>query len=189
VPEPAPADAPASAPAIPPPRKWWQRRIVDPIVAQLTQGLTPHKIALTIAIGSAIAMFPVLGTTALLCLLIGIFMRLNQPIIQAVNLACAPIHIPFIYYSFIWGRRLFGDTQTRFDFRHMMRLLRENPWQFLQDYDQTVYHAMFIWLVLAPFWALAIYYIALPILRGIEKVRVETSAKAAAEKARSHPVP
>jgi uncharacterized protein (DUF2062 family) len=187
VPEPAPAVAPA-APA-PPPRKWWQRRIVDPIVAQLTQGLTPPKIALTIAIGSAIAMFPVLGTTALLCLVVGIFMRLNQPIIQAVNIACAPIHIPFIYYSFRWGERLFGDAHTRFEFRSMMKLLREHPWQFVQDYDQTVYHAVAIWAVLAPFWALAIYYIALPIMRGIEKVRIETSAKAAADKAQSHPVP
>jgi uncharacterized protein (DUF2062 family) len=184
--EPASAADPALSAL--PPRKWWQRRLVDPIVAQLTQGLTPHKIALTIAIGSAIAMFPLLGTTALLCLLVGIFMRLNQPIIQTVNLACAPIHIPFIYYSFIWGKRIFGDP-IRFDWRHMFRLLREHPLQFLQDYDQTVYHAVFVWAVLAPFWAAAIYYVALPILRGIEKVRIETTAKKAAERAATHPVP
>jgi uncharacterized protein (DUF2062 family) len=187
VPEPALAVAPA-APA-PPPRKWWQRRIVDPIVAQLTQGLTPGKIALTISIGSALAMFPVLGLTALLCLVVGIFMRLNQPIIQAVNLACAPIHFPFIYYSFKWGERIFGDKHTQFEWRHIFKLLREHPLQFVQDYDQTVYHAVFVWTVLAPFWALAVYYISLPILRGIEKVRIETAAKKAAEKAASHPVP
>ncbi len=71
----------------------------------------------------------------------------------------------------------------------MFRLLRDHPLQFIQDYDQTVYHAVFVWAVLAPFWSLLIYYISLPILRGIEKVRIETSAKAAADKAQSHPVP
>jgi uncharacterized protein (DUF2062 family) len=172
-----------------PPRKWWQRRIVDPIVAQLTQGLTPQKITLTISIGSAIAMFPILGTTALLCLIVGVFMRLNQPIIQAVNLACAPIHFPFIYYSFKWGDQIFGSTHTKFEFRHMLRLLREDPVQFIKDYDQTAWHAILLWAVLVPFWSLAVYSIMLPILRGIERVRIETAAKKAAEKAATHPVP
>jgi uncharacterized protein (DUF2062 family) len=172
-----------------PPRQWWQRRIIDPIVAQLTQGLTPHKIALTIAIGSAIAMFPILGTTMLLCLIVGIFMKLNQPIIQAVNLACTPIHIPFIYYSFVWGERLFGTDHTRMQFRVMLRLLRDDPLQFLRDYDVTAVHAVLIWAILVPFWAAAIYYVMLPLLKGVERVRLEAAAKAAAEKARTHPVP
>lgn len=134
-------------------------------------------------------MFPILGTTALLCLVVGVFMKLNQPIIQAVNLACAPIHIPFIIYSFRWGDQIFGDAHTRFEFRTMMRLLREHPLQFLQDYDQTALHAIIIWAVLVPFWSVAVYYVALPILRAVDKVRIETAAKKAAEKAQSHPVP
>ncbi|MEO5958056.1 MAG: DUF2062 domain-containing protein [Opitutaceae bacterium] len=179
------------APTVPAvlPRKWWQRRIVDPIVAQLTQGLTPHKIALTVAVGSAIAMFPILGTTMLMCLIVGVFMKLNQPIIQAVNLACTPIHIPFIFYSFKWGDRIFGAAHTNFEFRAMMRLLRQDPLQFVRDYDQTALHAILLWLILVPFWSGAIYYVMLPILKGVEKVRNETAAKAAAEKARTHPVP
>ena len=163
--------------------------MADPIVAQLTQGLTPHKIALTIAIGSSIAMFPILGTTTLICLLIGIVMKLNQPIIQAVNYACTPIHFPFIFYAFRWGDRLFGTTHNRLEFRAMMRLLHQHPIDFVTTYSMTAVHAIIIWAVLVPFWALAIYYIALPILRGIEKVRIETAAKAAAEKAKNHPVP
>src|SRR5262245_47863076 len=103
VPNPVSAETPAAGPS----RPFWQRRIVDPVVPQLTQGPPPHNISLTIAVGSAIAMFPILGTTTLLCLLVGIFMRLNQPIIQAVNYACTPIHLIFIPYSFIWGDRLF----------------------------------------------------------------------------------
>ena len=113
-------ESPASSPLppggpdlAPPPRNIFQRLVIDPIVAQLTQGLTPEKIALTIAIGSSIAMFPLLGTTTIICVIVGVFMKLNQPIIQAVNYACTPIHLPFIYYSFRWGEYLFGVAQDR----------------------------------------------------------------------------
>jgi hypothetical protein len=61
--------------------------------------------------------------------------------------------------------------------------------QFIKDYDQTAWHAILLWAVLVPFWSLAVYSIMLPILRGIERVRIETAAKKAAEKAATHPVP
>jgi uncharacterized protein (DUF2062 family) len=180
--------------AAPPPaatarRNVWQRRVADPIVAQLTQGLTAEKIALTIAIGSAVAMFPIIGTTTLLCLLIGIVMRLNQPIIQAVNYACTPIHITFILFAFRWGDRLFGAAHSRLEFRQIKQLAMEHPLDFVAKYSMTAVHAIVIWIVLVPFWATAIYYIVLPIMRSIDRVRMETAAKAAAEKAKNHPVP
>jgi len=184
------AESSSAAPSSPPPaRNVWQRRVADPIVAQLTQGLTPHKIALTVAIGSAIAMFPILGTTTILCLLVGIVMKLNQPIIQAVNYACTPIHLTFIFYAFRWGERLFGAAHTRLEFRAMMRMLHQHPIDFVTTYSMTAVHAIVIWAVLVPVWTTAVYYVTLPIMRGIDKVRMESAAKAAAEKAKNHPVP
>ena len=171
-----------------PPRNFFQRRLIDPIVAQLTQGLTPEKIALTIAIGSSIAMFPLLGTTTIICLIVGVFMKLNQPIIQTVNYACTPIHLPFIFYSFKWGERLFGAAHSRLEMRVMRRLLVEDPMQFARDYGATAFHAIVVWAILVPFWGLAVYYIARPILREIARVKAEAAARAAA-KSPEHPIP
>ena len=170
-------------------RNLWQRRIADPIVTQLTQGLTPQKIALTIAIGSSIAMFPILGTTTAICVAAGVFMKLNQPIIQAVNYACTPLHLPFIFLSFQWGEKLFGGGDTTFRLRPMMKLLQEHPLDFVTTYGQTALHACVIWCVLVPFWGVGVYYLALPIVREIERVRLESAAKAANAKAEQHPVP
>lgn len=175
------------APLAPPPRNFFQRRIVDPILAQLTQGLTPEKIALTIAIGSSIAMFPLLGTTTIICLIIGVFMKLNQPIIQAVNYACTPIHIPFIFYSFKWGEQLFGAEHSRLEMRVMRRLLLEDPLQFARDYSLTAVHAIVVWAILVPFWGVAVYYIARPTLREIARVKAAAAARAA--KSPEHPIP
>ena len=187
---PTPPETPASAvPSIAPrARTFFERLIFDPIVAQLTQGLTPEKIALTIAIGSSIAMFPILGTTTIICLIVGVFMKLNQPIIQAVNYACTPIHIPFIFYSFKWGEALFGVQHSRLEMRVMRHLLAENPLQFVRDYGATAFHAIIVWAILVPFWGVGIYYVARPMLREIARAKAEKAAQAAA-KSPEHPVP
>lgn len=134
-------------------------------------------------------MFPILGTTTLICLLVGVLMKLNQPIIQAVNYACTPIHLPFIYYAFRWGDRLFGNAHQGLKFGAMMKMLRDHPIDFVTTYSVTAMHAIVVWAVLVPFWLAAIYYITLPIMRGVERVRLEAAAKVAAEKAKDHPVP
>ena len=61
---------------------FWRRRVRDPIMAQLKQGTTPEKIALTIGLGVALGVFPILGSTTALCLAAAALLKLNQPVIQ-----------------------------------------------------------------------------------------------------------
>lgn len=68
---------------------FWQRRVVSPLVNQLRQGITPEKLALTIALGGLIAVFPILGSATILCGFAAVALRLNQPIIQLVNYRAA----------------------------------------------------------------------------------------------------
>lgn len=164
------------------PRSFWQRRVKDPIVAQLTQGVTPDQIALTVAVGSALALFPILGTTSLLCLLVGIVLKLNQPIIQAVNWLCTPIHIPFIFFSVHMGEKLFGSPHTRFKLHELARLLWEDPLLFAQKFGMTGLHACFVWAIAAPFWVALVYFITRPLVREAAKVRALAAAKLAAQK-------
>jgi uncharacterized protein (DUF2062 family) len=170
-------------------RTLWQRRVLDPIVAQLTQGITPEKIALTVAVGGALALFPVLGTTTLLCLLIGILLRLNQPIIQMVNFLCAPIHLPLIYLLIRWGQWLFGVPRVPFSMHFFVNLLWTDPVYFMHRFGSTLFHAIVVWAIAAPFWTAAIYYLLLPMLREIARLKAESAAKALAEKPPTHPIP
>ena len=48
-------------------KSFWRERVVAMILSQLTQGFTPQKIALTIALGLDLAIFPILGATTALC--------------------------------------------------------------------------------------------------------------------------
>lgn len=179
-----------------PQRTFWQRRVRDPIVAQLTQGITPEKIALTIAVGSACALFPILGTTTLLCFLVALALRLNQPITQLINQALWPVHVPVIVICVHFGEILFGVPRQRFFVREM-RAFWEQPFtsfwshvgDFLHRFGPTAWHAIVAWAVLAPFYIAVVYYIARPVMRSVARIRAEAAAKALQEKPPAHPVP
>ena len=66
-------------------RGFFHRRVVAPIVALLTQGITPEKIALSLAFGIVLGIFPVLGSTTVLCAAAALVFGLNLPAIQLVN--------------------------------------------------------------------------------------------------------
>ncbi len=178
-------------------RTFWQRRVRDPIVSQLTQGITPEKIALTIAVGSAIALFPIIGTTTLLCLLVGLALRLNQPIIQLINQALWPLHVPVILLCVRLGELLFGVPRQR-GFVKEMHAFWSQPYNsfwdhvsaFIHRFGPTAWHAIVAWAVLAPFYVAAIYYLTRPFMRSVARLRAEAAAKVAAKISPPvHPVP
>jgi uncharacterized protein (DUF2062 family) len=178
-----------------PKRTLWQRRIADPVVAQLTQGITPEKITMTIAIGSACALFPIFGTTTLLCFLVALILRLNQPIIQLLNQALWPVHIPAILLCVRSGEFLFGVPHQPHFIREMYRLLAwkhslgfwdnvtafdSNLVEFFRQFAPTALHAIAAWAILTPLFIVLVYYPLLPVMRAIDRIHREQKAKQAA---------
>ena len=168
-----------------PPETPWQRHVIDPIAAQLTQGITPEKIALTLAVGSALALFPIFGTTTLLCLLAGILLRLNQPIIQLVNALCTPVHLPVIFIMFKLGYWMFGVPYTHLGIRMMNHMLWDDPREFFERFGTDALHAIAAWTLIAPFWISLVYLFALPVLREALRRRIVPIAYQPPD----HPVP
>jgi uncharacterized protein (DUF2062 family) len=170
----------------------WQRHVIDPIAAQLTQGITPEKIALTLSVGSALALFPIFGTTTLLCLAAGILLKLNQPIIQLVNMLCATIHFPLIVLLFRIGHLMFGVPYTHLGLgmmHHMLDTFWEDPTKFFERFGVDALHAIAAWLVVAPFWMIVVYLLSLPVLREALRRRVVVVEETAPASPPDHPVP
>ncbi|MFT3783174.1 MAG: DUF2062 domain-containing protein [Nibricoccus sp.] len=162
------------------PRKTlWQRRIVEPIMAQLKQGVTPDKIALTLAVGVACGLFPFLGTW-MLCFVVAVALRLNQPIIQIVNQLLWPIHIPAIPFWFWLGTKLFNlhynldevlrEFNTDQTFAEWLRMLFSGA--FWGRFGKIFLCGVLVWLASVPIIIAGIYYPVRPIMRKLAALRL-----------------
>jgi uncharacterized protein (DUF2062 family) len=146
----------AQAPA---PRRPWRQRLVELIVAQLRQGITPEKIALTLALGMVLAAFPILGSTTLLCALAALWLRLNQPIIQLVNYLCYPLQFALLLPLYRAGEWL-GAPHLSLSIPQLMARFQAGPLQFVKDFAGVALGGVAAWCLLAP-PALVLLYFAL----------------------------
>ena len=186
---PSPAASSDSAP-IAPTRTFWQRRVRDPIVIQLTQGMTPEKLSLTIAAGSACALFPVFGVTSLLCFVVALVLRLTQPIMQILNQLLLPVHVATIMLCLRLGETLFRvpaaerlmlsprQIHLRY-FTHFWSHPIHDITFYVTDNADSVIYSIVAWALVTPIYVAAVYYFTLPILREIQRIKIEAAAKAA----------
>src|SRR5580658_9137676 len=152
-------------------REAWQRRVVDVVLAQLRQGITPQKIALTLAIGATVGLFPILGSTTLLCFLAGIFLKLNQPIIQAINYLVYPLQVAGIYFFIRTGEWLTRTAPLQFSIAGLLQQFRAAPLHFFQEFGMTALRGVLAWTLIAPMVAAALYFGLLPVLRRLAALR------------------
>lgn len=197
--DPTPATSPDLVAPATPTRTFWQRRVRDPIVVQLTQGMTPEKLSLTIAAGSACALFPVFGVTSMLCFVVALILRLNQPIMQLLNQLLLPVHIGTFMLCVRLGEAMF---QVPFKERLMLspRQIHETYFKhfwahpihdltfYVTDNADSVAYSIVAWAVLVLPYSTLIYFTLRPIMRGIAKVKAEVAAKDASLHP-EHPIP
>ena len=99
-------------------------RVVAPIVALLTQGITPEKIALSLAFGIVLGIFPVLGSTTVLCAAAALVFQLNLPAIQLVNYLIYPVQL-FLLVPFIrMGEKLFRVAPLPLSLAQILTMVR-----------------------------------------------------------------
>jgi uncharacterized protein (DUF2062 family) len=156
----------------------WERKIVKPIAAILKQGTSHEKIALSIAIGTALGIFPILGATTVLCTLAALILRLNLPAIQLVNFLVYPLQLLLLVPFLRVGGWMFGDQRFSQLGNEMIDLIRSDVWgSFGMLWDLTVY-AVVLWLILSPLITITLYRVLKPALMRLplEKLSHEKSA-------------
>ncbi|MGD0941362.1 MAG: DUF2062 domain-containing protein [Terracidiphilus sp.] len=113
----------------------------------LRQGISPQRLALTLALGFAIGCIPVVGVTSAICLLVATCLRLNFPAIQAANWAAMPFQVALIVPFVRLGGRLFG-----FGSGHAVSigtLLHAPTFKMISTFGWLAGQAVLGWLVIA----------------------------------------
>ena len=161
---------PALAEIQPPPSaSFWKRRIVTPIVGQLRQGITPEKIALTLALGAVLSIFPILGATTILCTLAAFALGLNQPIIQLTNYLAYPAQLALLIPFYRAGETLFGKQHVPLSIQFLLESFRAEPAHFLREFGIIGLQGIAVWALVAPLLAAILYCTFRPPLRALAR--------------------
>jgi uncharacterized protein (DUF2062 family) len=144
-------------------------KIADPIVEQLTQGLSPERIALTVAVGLTIAVNPIVGTTTILCFVAAWALRLNQPIIQAINWSSYALQLLLIFPFIRLGEALFGGPPETRSLQQLVAMAKTDALGTMRTVGATFLHAAAAWALVAPLLTAVVYFATRPLFRTLAR--------------------
>jgi uncharacterized protein (DUF2062 family) len=148
--------------ANPAPNRW-----LKPFIELLRQGVSPEKIALTIALGIILGITPVLGSTMLLCALAAIVLRLNLPAIQLVNGVVYPLQIVLLIPFYRLGAWMFRADVSAISLSGVTALTREGVGHAVRTLWVVTMHALLAWLLLGMAAVAILYAVLVPSVRHL----------------------
>ena len=144
-------------------RRWF----VKPLINQLKRGITPEKLSWTIALGFTLGVFPIIGSTSLVCFIAGYFLKLNQAILHLFKSVTYPLHLALILVFIRLGQQLNGVPLIKISISEMIRQFRESPAQFARDFGMAAWYGIEAWAIAALFLIPLLRVISLPILKKL----------------------
>jgi uncharacterized protein (DUF2062 family) len=121
-------------------------------------------------------MFPFLGTTSALNFGVGLWLRMNQPIMQTLNQLLGPVHLVMIVLYVRIGEWICRAGEDRFTVSEVLRVFRDESFgAFLQRFGTAGWHAFAGWLITAPVLFALVYFPTRPVLRSFAR-RLNTPA-------------
>ena len=148
-------------------RDFLQRRLVAPLLTLLRQGVTPRRLALSVALGVVIGLVPVLGVSTALCALAALALRLNMPAIQLVNYLLTPVQLLLLIPLLRFGEWLTRAPRFPITLESGLALLSHGTINAVSVLATAIAHATLAWSVLAPLTAFALFRSIEPVFRHL----------------------
>jgi uncharacterized protein (DUF2062 family) len=140
----------------------------------LLQGISPRRLALTLALGGAVGCIPLVGLPTVLCAGLALALGLNQPAIQAANYAAMPAQlllvVPFVRLGGVLFSRSHHATASA------SALLHGSPFTIATQMGGIALQALLAWLVFAIPAVILLTLCLTPMLRRIPVVAAQESA-------------
>jgi uncharacterized protein (DUF2062 family) len=137
--------------------------MLRPLLRLLRGGVTPRRLAWSLALGIVIGINPSVGVTTLLVILLAWAFGLNQVASQIGVHAMTPLHL-LLFVPFIQlGVHLFHTRRLPLS-RRQIEHLSHHPWRLIHLIWQWEWHALIVWSVVA---AVAMPLLAMYIRRAL----------------------
>lgn len=141
------------------------RKLIQPFIDLLKQGVTPEKIALTVVLGVTLGVTPVIGSTTMLCTLAAVTLRLNLPAILLINGAVYPLQLILLIPFLRAGAWMFRVDGPKLTIGQIFNLIRANMWHAITTLWVATMHALVIWLIAGCAASIVVYFILAALLR------------------------
>jgi uncharacterized protein (DUF2062 family) len=141
------------------------RKLIQPFIDLLKQGVSPEKIALTIALGVSLGVTPIIGSTTMLCTLAAVTLRLNLPAILLVNGFVYPLQLTLLVPFLRAGAWIFRVDGPKFSVREIFHLIRTDLWHAITTLWIATMHALVVWLIAGCVVSSVVYLILAALLR------------------------
>ncbi len=129
-------------------REFLRCRILRPVLRLLRGGVTPRRMAWSLALGMVVGINPSVGVTTVLVILIAWAFGLNKVASQIGSHVVSPLHL-LLFLPFIEaGVYLFHTRHLPLD-RHQIEHLSHHPLRLFHAIWQWEWHALVVWGVFA----------------------------------------
>ena len=118
---------------------------------------SPKKIALSFTFGFYLGLFPLVGSTTILCLLATFLFRLNPLIVQAVNFSLFPLQLVLIYPFMKAGRMLFFTRKDLLPDVSPEQLINAAGWDYFYQLGESIAGGIAVWLICAILTGFVLY--------------------------------
>jgi uncharacterized protein (DUF2062 family) len=153
-----------------------RKRLLDPVLTLLTQGVTPQKIALSITIGAIVGVFPVMGTTTILCTAAAAALRLNLVAVHTIHYAMTPVQIMLIIPFVRMGEWVVGAAPQPLSISESMALIKEGALRAAIVLWDATWHAMVGWFLIGPLAIVLCYALARQALVKVKLIPAPAAA-------------
>lgn len=126
-----------------------RKRLSENVQLALKRGVSKKKIVLSVAIGFIGGIFPVLGTTTVLCVILSLIGKANWAITQLVNWLVYPLQLFFIIPFMRFGVLIFSGDQYSGSLKEISEAFSNGFIFGLKHFGIVYLHAVLLWCIIA----------------------------------------
>jgi uncharacterized protein (DUF2062 family) len=129
-------------------REWLRCHLLRPLLRALRGGITPRRLAWSLALGMVVGVNPSIGLATLLVVLLAWVFRLSRLASLIGVHMVTPLHL-LLFIPFVeLGVYLFHTRKLPMD-RKQIAHLSHHPWRLLHEIWLWEWHALVVWSVMA----------------------------------------
>lgn len=140
-------------------------KITNPLLNQLRQGVSPPKLAQSVALGMVLGTLPVVGVTTSLCVIAAAIFKLNHVAIQTINYVAYPVQFALLIPYFRIGEWIFRAQPIVLDVKMILQEFNVDFMMAFKKYAMTALMGTVAWLVFSPLVYATLYFSSLKLFK------------------------